>query len=63
MWITFIATGVATAVCLSVVNLASELNRIQDVRVSPSVEYKSFSNAPRLERPQNEAGPTSRIVG
>jgi hypothetical protein len=47
MWITFIATGVATAVCLSVVNLASELNRIQDVRVSPSVEYKSFSNAPR----------------
>jgi len=43
MWITFIATGVATAVCLSVVNLAYEINRIRDVRVNAAVELQSLT--------------------
>jgi hypothetical protein len=60
MWITFIATGVAAAVCLSVVNLASEINRIRDVRVSPPVEYNALSKAPRLEQPQTQ--PESRVM-
>jgi hypothetical protein len=38
MWITFIATAIAASVCLSVVNLASEINKIRDVRFSPSLE-------------------------
>jgi len=63
MWVTFIATAVATAVCLSVVNLASEINRIRDVRVSPSTEYNTLSDAPRLERLQKRAGSISRKFG
>ena len=63
MWITLIATAVATAVCLSVVNLASEINRIRDARVSPSIEYNALSKAPRLEQPQDKAESISRTVG
>ena len=63
MWITFIATAVATAVCLSVVNLASEINQIRDARVSPSIDYNALSKAPRLEQPQDKGGSISRKVG
>ena len=63
MWVTFIATAVATAVCLSVVNLASEINRIRDARVSPSIEYNALSRAPRVEQPQDKAESISRPIG
>ena len=63
MWITFIATAVATAVCLSVVNLASEINRIRDASISPSIEYNALSNAPRWQQPRDKAESISRTVG
>ena len=63
MWITFVATAVAAAVCLSVVNLACEINRIRDLRVSPSIEHNALSNMPRLEQPQDKAGTISRKAG
>jgi hypothetical protein len=50
MWITLIATAIAAAVCLSAVNLASEINKIRDARNAPSLEYGAPSNMPRLDR-------------
>ena len=61
MWITFIATAIAASVCFSVVNLASEINRIQEVRASAPIETSVPPDAPRL--PQDQAGPIGRKVG
>jgi hypothetical protein len=40
MWATLIATAMAASVCLSVVNLASQINKVRDARHSPIVEFK-----------------------
>jgi len=50
MWITLIATAIAASVCLSAVNLASEINKIRDARSAPPLEYVTPSNLPRLEQ-------------
>ena len=50
MWITIITTAIAASVCLGVVNLASEINRIRDLKYSSSVEHKPQSDARRLEQ-------------
>lgn len=50
MWITLIATAIAASVCLSAVNLASEINKIRDARNTPPLEYVTPSNMPRLDR-------------
>jgi hypothetical protein len=60
MWITFIATAIAASVCLSVVNLASEINKIRDVRSSPPLENIAPSNAPPSEQPQSVASSISQ---
>ena len=39
MWVTLIATAMAASVCLSVVNLASQINKVQDARHSTIVEF------------------------
>jgi hypothetical protein len=49
MWITLIATAIAAAVCLSALNLASELSKIRDARNTPSLEYGALSSMPRLD--------------
>ena len=38
MWITLITTAMAASVCLSVVNLASQINKVRDARPAPIVE-------------------------
>jgi hypothetical protein len=38
MWVTLIATAVAASICLSVVNLTSEINKVRNARHSPGVE-------------------------
>jgi hypothetical protein len=50
MWNTIITTAIAASVCLSVVNLASEINKIHDLRYASSVEYKPQSDLRRLEQ-------------
>jgi hypothetical protein len=46
MWVTFIATAIAASTCLSMVNLASHLNRVRDARLSPVIESTAPSSAP-----------------
>ena len=38
MWVTLIATAIAASICLSVVNLTSEINKVRDARNSAGVE-------------------------
>ena len=60
MWDLLFAIAVAAAVCLSAVNVASEINKIRDVRFSRSLEYIAPSNAPPSEQPQSVASSTSQ---
>jgi hypothetical protein len=50
MWASLFAIAVAAAVCLSAVNLASEINKIQAARHSAVVEYSTPSGAPPSSR-------------
>jgi len=50
MWITLIATAIAASVCLSVLNLASEINKIRDAKNTQSLEYDVPSNMSRLDQ-------------
>jgi hypothetical protein len=50
MWASLFATAVAAAVCLSAVNLASEINKIQSAPHSAVVEYNTPSSEPASER-------------
>jgi hypothetical protein len=49
MWASLFPIAVAAAVCLSAVNLASEINKIQSARRSAVVEYTP-SSVPASER-------------
>jgi hypothetical protein len=50
MWASFFTIAVAAGVCLSAVNLVSEINKIHDGRHSAVVEYRMPSDAPPSER-------------
>lgn len=50
MWITLIATAIAASVCLSAVNLASEISKIRDTRNTPPLEHVTPSTLPRLDK-------------
>ena len=56
MWASLFTIAVAASICLSVVNLACEINKIQTVRHSPVVEYSTPSGAPPSERPTEAGG-------
>jgi hypothetical protein len=60
MWDLLFTIAVAAAVCLSAVNVASEINKIQDVRYSPAVEYSVSSGAPASERRSDAVGSATR---
>jgi hypothetical protein len=38
MWASLFTIAVAASICLSVVNLASEINKIRDARYPPAIE-------------------------
>ena len=46
MWVTLITTAMAASVCLSVVNLASQINKVRDVRHAPIIEYSPPHQGP-----------------
>jgi hypothetical protein len=48
MWTSLFAIAVAAAVCLSVVNLASEIDKIHEAPHSVVVEHSMPSGAPPL---------------
>jgi len=50
MWASLFAIAVAAAVCLSAINLASEMNKIQEARHSAVVEYGAPSGAVASEQ-------------
>ena len=56
MWATLIATDVAASICLSVVNLTSEINKIRNARHSPGVEITAQRNT--FPRDQSTDTPT-----
>jgi hypothetical protein len=60
MWASLFAIAVAAAVCLSAVNLASEIGKIHDARHSFVVEHRMPSGAPPLERGTDAGGSTIR---
>ena len=51
MWATLIATAVAASICLSVVNLTSEINKVRDARHSPGVEITAQRNTSPRDQP------------
>jgi hypothetical protein len=60
MWASLFAIAVAAAVCLSAVNLASQLNKIYEARQSSIVEHRIPSGAPPSERATDASGSTMR---
>ena len=59
MWASLFAIAVAAAVCLSAVNLASEINKIQEAKHTAAVEY-SRPGAPPAERATDMGNSTTR---
>jgi hypothetical protein len=59
MWASFFTIAVAAAIGLSVVNLASEINKIQAAPHSTAVRYSTPPGAPPSEQ-ANEAGTAPR---
>jgi hypothetical protein len=60
MWTSLFAIAVAAAVCLSVVNLASEIDKIHEAPHSVVVEHSMPSGAPPLGRATDAGGSTIR---
>jgi hypothetical protein len=60
MWASFFAIAVAAAICLSAVNLASEINKIQQAKHAAAVEYRAPTGAPPLGRSTDAGGSTIR---
>ena len=58
MWTSLFAIAVAAAVCLSAVNLASEINKIQEARHSTVVEYSTST----LQRSERATRPIQKTV-
>jgi hypothetical protein len=56
MWASLFAIAVAAVVCLSAVNLASEINKIQTARHSAVVEYSTPSGVPPSGRATDAGG-------
>lgn len=56
MWVTLIATALAASVCLSEVNLASQIKAVRDTGHSPIAEFTAPRNATSHDR--SEATPT-----
>ena len=59
MWVTLIAAATAASICLSVVNLASQINKVRNSRHSPVVESTAPHNAPLQEQ---SPGISTRVV-
>ena len=55
MWTTLIPTAIAGAICLSVVNLASEINKVREARNVPGVELTAQRNGSAGYRPQRSS--------
>jgi hypothetical protein len=56
MWASIFTIAVAASVCLSAVNLASEMKKIQEVRHSAIVEHGTPSGAPAAKRATDGGG-------
>jgi hypothetical protein len=50
MWTSLIAVGIAASVSLSVVNLASQIDKIRDARHSPVVEFAVPHSGPDVDQ-------------
>jgi hypothetical protein len=50
MWASLFTIAVAAAVCLSAVNLASEINKIQEAKHTAAIEHSTPTGAPPSER-------------
>jgi hypothetical protein len=50
MWTSLIAVGIAASIDLSVVNLASQIDKVRDARHSPVVEFAAPHNVPDLDQ-------------
>jgi hypothetical protein len=63
MWTSLFAIAVAAAVCLSAVNVASEIAKIHEARPSVVVEHSMPSGAPPLgERPMRAQAQSGRPI-
>ena len=51
MWITLIAMAIAASVCLSAVNLASQINKIRDGDNASSLQYHQTTHSPQSKHP------------
>jgi hypothetical protein len=60
MWTSLFAIAVAAAVCLSAVNVASEIAKIHEARPSVVVEHSMPSGAPPLGRATDAGASTIR---
>jgi hypothetical protein len=56
MWVTLIATAMAASVCLSVVNLVSQINKVRDAPHSPIAAFSAPRNA--ADHDQSQGTPT-----
>jgi hypothetical protein len=56
MWASLFTIAVAAAICLSAVNLASEINKIQAARHAAVVEHSTPPGAPPSERASDTSG-------
>jgi hypothetical protein len=63
MWASLFTIAVAASICLSVVNLASEINKIQEAKHAAAAEYSTPTGAPPSKRATDTGGSaTQRTV-
>jgi hypothetical protein len=60
MWASLFTIAVAAAVCVSAVNLASEINKIQEAKPAAAVGYSTPPGAPPVERATDIGNSTTR---
>jgi hypothetical protein len=60
MWASLFTIAVAAAVCLSAVNLASEINKIQEAKHAVAVQYSRPAGVPPAERATDMSNSTTR---
>jgi hypothetical protein len=60
MWASLFTIAVAAAVCLSAVNLASEINKIQEAKHAAAVGYSTPPGAPPAVRATDTGDSTTR---
>ena len=60
MWASLFTIAVAAAVCLSAVNLASKISKIQEAKHAAAVEYSTPTGAPASKRAIDTGGSATK---